>query len=149
MTAGYGIWAQITQKASEVLKTVDGSTFTTILSTGTPMLIALGCIFALMGLIGFCGTLKKKSWMLLVVSVKYQNVLKYLDISISQKYCPVLICLFFFTFISVLHRCAHRLHPPAHRGSVYPPPKFSGNLIFYIYEWPWSTKPAISSTVIL
>jgi len=75
MTAGYGIWAQITQKASEMLKTVDGSTFTKILSTGTPMLIALGCIFALMGLIGFCGTLKRKSWMLLVVSVKYQNVL--------------------------------------------------------------------------
>lgn len=49
-------------------------------------------------------------------------------------YCPVLICLFFFTFISVLHRCAYLLHPPAHRGSVYPPPKFCGNLIF-IDSW--------------
>ncbi|RXN09096.1 tetraspanin-1-like protein [Labeo rohita] len=37
-----------------------------ILSAGAPMLIAVGDIFALMGLIGFCGTLKKKSWILLV-----------------------------------------------------------------------------------
>uniref|UniRef100_A0A8C1T9E7 Tetraspanin n=1 Tax=Cyprinus carpio TaxID=7962 RepID=A0A8C1T9E7_CYPCA len=64
-TAGYGIWSQINQKTSEVLKTVDGTTLTTVLSMGSPMLIALGCIFALMGLIGFCGTLKKISWMLL------------------------------------------------------------------------------------
>ncbi|XP_026060699.1 tetraspanin-1-like [Carassius auratus] len=65
-TAGFGIWSQITKKPSEVLKTVDGTTFTKILSMGAPLLIAVGCIFALMGLIGFCGTLKKKSWMLLV-----------------------------------------------------------------------------------
>ncbi|XP_059409311.1 tetraspanin-1-like [Carassius carassius] len=65
-TAGFGIWSQITKKPSEVLTTVDGTTFTKILSMGAPLLIALGCIFALMGLIGFCGTLKKKSWMLLV-----------------------------------------------------------------------------------
>uniref|UniRef100_A0A8C1I9P4 Tetraspanin n=1 Tax=Cyprinus carpio TaxID=7962 RepID=A0A8C1I9P4_CYPCA len=64
-TAGYGIWSQINQKTSEVLKTVDGTALTTVLSMGSPMLIALGCIFALMGLIGFCGTLKKISWMLL------------------------------------------------------------------------------------
>uniref|UniRef100_A0A9J7YG44 Tetraspanin n=2 Tax=Cyprinus carpio carpio TaxID=630221 RepID=A0A9J7YG44_CYPCA len=68
-TAGYGIWSQINQKTSEVLKTVDGTTLTTVLSMGSPMLIALGCIFALMGLIGFCGTLKKISWMLLVFFV--------------------------------------------------------------------------------
>lgn len=85
MTAGFGIWSQITQKTSAVLNTVGGTTLTTMLSMGAPMLIALGCISALMGFIGFCGTLKKKSWMLLVVSVKYQNVLKYLDIN---KYKP-------------------------------------------------------------
>ncbi len=60
MTAGFGIWSQITKKPSAVLNTVDGTTLTTMLSMGAPMLIALGCISALMGFIGFCGTLKKK-----------------------------------------------------------------------------------------
>ncbi|XP_052401936.1 tetraspanin-1-like [Carassius gibelio] len=65
-TAGFGIWSQITKKPHEVLQTVDG---TKMLTIGTPILIAVGCIFILMGLIGFCGTLKKKSWMLLVFFV--------------------------------------------------------------------------------
>uniref|UniRef100_A0A673IVD0 Tetraspanin n=1 Tax=Sinocyclocheilus rhinocerous TaxID=307959 RepID=A0A673IVD0_9TELE len=64
-TAGFGIWSQISSKTSEVFKTIDGTILTMTLSMGAPMLIALGCIFTLMGLIGFCGTLKKKSWMLL------------------------------------------------------------------------------------
>ncbi|XP_058645912.1 tetraspanin-1-like isoform X2 [Onychostoma macrolepis] len=68
-TAGFGIWSQINKKTSELLNTIDGTTLTMILSMGAPMLIALGCIFALMALIGFCGTLKKKSWMLLVFFV--------------------------------------------------------------------------------
>ncbi|XP_067261234.1 tetraspanin-1-like isoform X1 [Chanodichthys erythropterus] len=66
---GYGIWSQMQRKASDLFKTVDDATLTAFLSLGAPMLIALGCIFALMGVIGCLGTLKKKSWMLLVFFV--------------------------------------------------------------------------------
>ncbi|KAK9981473.1 hypothetical protein ABG768_001003 [Culter alburnus] len=66
---GYGIWSQMQSKASDLFKTVDDATLTAFLSLGAPMLIALGCIFTLMGVIGCLGTLKKKSWMLLVFFV--------------------------------------------------------------------------------
>ncbi|KAK2909276.1 hypothetical protein Q8A67_005113 [Cirrhinus molitorella] len=65
-SAGFGIWSQITKKPSEVLKIVDDATLNMILSLEGPTLIALGCILTLMSLIGFFGTLKRKSWMILV-----------------------------------------------------------------------------------
>lgn len=66
---GYGIWSHMKSKTSDLLKTVDDVTLTTLLFLGAPMLIALGCILTVTGVIGCLGTLKKKSWMLLVFFV--------------------------------------------------------------------------------
>lgn len=67
MTVGLGIWSRM-EKSKTMSNTIDDATFT-IMSMGSPMLIALGCVLALMGVVGCLGTLKKKRWMLLVVSV--------------------------------------------------------------------------------
>ncbi|ROL46553.1 Tetraspanin-1 [Anabarilius grahami] len=66
---GFGIWSHMKSKTSDLLKTVDDVTLTAFQSLGAPMLIALGCILTVMGVIGCLGTLKKKSWMLLVFFV--------------------------------------------------------------------------------
>ncbi|XP_077102158.1 tetraspanin-1-like [Siphateles boraxobius] len=63
-TVGLGIWSQMKSK-TDLFKTVDVVTLTTIMSMGGPMLIALGCVLALLGVVGCLGTLKKKRWMLL------------------------------------------------------------------------------------
>lgn len=67
MTVGLGIWSQMNK--SDLFNTVDDPTLTTIMPMGGPMLIALGCVLTLMGVVGCLGTLKKKRWILLVVSV--------------------------------------------------------------------------------
>ncbi|XP_067261235.1 tetraspanin-1-like isoform X2 [Chanodichthys erythropterus] len=95
---GYGIWSQMQRKASDLFKTVDDATLTAFLSLGAPMLIALGCIFALMGVIGCLGTLKKKSWMLLVFFVVV------LIIFILQ----VIVAVFLVLPYSVLRCCGYK-----------------------------------------
>ncbi|KAK7165781.1 hypothetical protein R3I93_005762 [Phoxinus phoxinus] len=68
-TVGLGVWSQMKSETPDLFKKLDVAPLTTIMSMGDPMLIALGCVHALMGVVGCLGTLKKKRWMLLVFFV--------------------------------------------------------------------------------
>ncbi|XDV15680.1 hypothetical protein PO909_015713 [Leuciscus waleckii] len=68
-TVGLGIWSQMKKSKTDLFNKIDVATLAKIMSMGGPMLIALGCVLALMGVVGCLGTLKKKRWMLLVFFV--------------------------------------------------------------------------------